>query len=141
VLIKRDLAATQWCIIRPCAFFENVDDPGNWNPLKKGSVKMLQRGEFSMGYISTVDVGKGIAAIIVFYANLLCHIPYYITVFLCQSLTLLLSFYAYLVGKGVAAMLMDPTKYAGTTLDAVTSYHTGTDLAEVLTRVSGTKCR
>ena len=28
-------------ILRPCAFFENLDDPANWNPLKKGMVKFL----------------------------------------------------------------------------------------------------
>ena len=28
-------------ILRPCAFFENLDDAANWNPLKKGVVKFL----------------------------------------------------------------------------------------------------
>jgi uncharacterized protein YbjT (DUF2867 family) len=49
-------------ILRPCAFFENLDDAPNWNPLKKGVVKFLTVQDCK--YCSTYDVGR--AAVIQF---------------------------------------------------------------------------
>lgn len=53
-----------WAIVRPVAFFDNVDDVANYNTLSKGSVKMLFKEETSCQYISTVDVGKASAALL-----------------------------------------------------------------------------
>lgn len=49
-----------YSIVRPCAFFENLDDPANWNPLKKGVVKFLMTGPCS--YVATTDIGRAAAA-------------------------------------------------------------------------------
>lgn len=38
---------------------ENLDDPANWNPLKKGSVKFLTATKVSL--CATADVGKAAA--------------------------------------------------------------------------------
>ena len=46
-------------ILRPCAFFENLDDPGNWNPLKKGQVKFLSLKHCK--YVATYDIGRAAA--------------------------------------------------------------------------------
>jgi uncharacterized protein YbjT (DUF2867 family) len=46
-------------ILRPCAFFENFDDPANWNPLKRGVVKMLTEKECK--YCATYDIGRAAA--------------------------------------------------------------------------------
>ncbi|NBO39298.1 hypothetical protein EBU99_12030, partial [bacterium] len=46
-------------ILRPCAFFENLDDPANWNPLKKGVVKFLSLQDCK--YCSTYDIGRATA--------------------------------------------------------------------------------
>lgn len=46
-------------ILRPCAFFENLDDAANWNPLKKGVVKFLSVEECK--YCSTYDIGRAAA--------------------------------------------------------------------------------
>jgi uncharacterized protein YbjT (DUF2867 family) len=46
-------------ILRPCAFFENLDDAANWNPLKKGVVKFLSLEECK--YCSTYDIGRAAA--------------------------------------------------------------------------------
>ena len=43
-------------ILRPCAFFENLDDSANWNPLKKGVVKFLSTQNCK--YCSTYDIGR-----------------------------------------------------------------------------------
>lgn len=43
-------------ILRPCAFFENLDDAANWNPLKKGVVKFLS--EQDCKYCATYDIGR-----------------------------------------------------------------------------------
>jgi len=50
-----------WSVIRPAVFFENLDDKKNYNPLKKGSVKMLSKSGCSVKYIATEDIGKGSA--------------------------------------------------------------------------------
>jgi len=46
-------------ILRPCAFFENLDDAANWNPLKKGVVKFLSLKECK--YCATYDIGRAAA--------------------------------------------------------------------------------
>lgn len=46
-------------ILRPCAFFENLDDAANWNPLKKGVVKFLSKAECK--YCATYDIGRAAA--------------------------------------------------------------------------------
>lgn len=46
-------------ILRPCAFFENLDDPANWNPLKKGMVKFLSLQDCK--YCATYDIGRAAA--------------------------------------------------------------------------------
>jgi uncharacterized protein YbjT (DUF2867 family) len=46
-------------ILRPCAFFENLDDAANWNPLKKGVVKFLSVEECK--YCATYDIGRAAA--------------------------------------------------------------------------------
>ena len=43
-------------ILRPCAFFENLDDAANWNPLKKGVVKVLTLQDCK--YCATYDIGR-----------------------------------------------------------------------------------
>lgn len=43
-------------ILRPCAFFENLDDAANWNPLKKGVVKFLSVEDCK--YCATYDIGR-----------------------------------------------------------------------------------
>jgi len=56
--IEKYLAASglKHSVLRPVAFFENLDDAGNWNPLKKGGVKFLTEASTLM--VSTYDVGK-----------------------------------------------------------------------------------
>lgn len=49
-------------ILRPCAFFENLDDASNWNPLKKGVVKFLSTQHCK--YCATYDIGR--AAVVQF---------------------------------------------------------------------------
>lgn len=46
-------------ILRPGAFFENLDDAANWNPLKKGWVSFLT--EQSCKFCSTYDIGRAAA--------------------------------------------------------------------------------
>ena len=46
-------------ILRPCAFFENLDDAANWNPLKKGVVKFLSLQDCK--YCATYDIGRAAA--------------------------------------------------------------------------------
>ena len=46
-------------ILRPCAFFENLDDAANWNPLKKGVVKFLSTQDCK--YCATYDIGRAAA--------------------------------------------------------------------------------
>lgn len=45
------------------------------------------------------------------------------------------------IGKGSAELLLRPDLYAGQTIDAATCEYTGPELAEILSEVSGTKCR
>jgi uncharacterized protein YbjT (DUF2867 family) len=46
-------------ILRPTAFFENFDDPENWNPLKKGTIKFLSTKRIK--YCATYDIGRAAA--------------------------------------------------------------------------------
>jgi len=46
-------------ILRPCAFFENLDDAANWNPLKKGVVRFLTVHDCT--YCATYDIGRAAA--------------------------------------------------------------------------------
>jgi uncharacterized protein YbjT (DUF2867 family) len=46
-------------ILRPCAFFENLDDAANRNPLKKGVVKFLSMQDNK--YCATYDIGRAAA--------------------------------------------------------------------------------
>lgn len=48
-----------YSILRPCAFFENLDDAANWNPLKKGVVKFLSMQDCK--YCATYDIGRAAA--------------------------------------------------------------------------------
>ena len=61
VVIEDYLRASgvKYSILRPCAFFENFDDPANWNPLKKGRLKFLSEKEIK--YCSTYDLGRAAA--------------------------------------------------------------------------------
>ncbi|KAL3808113.1 hypothetical protein ACHAXA_001019 [Cyclostephanos tholiformis] len=88
-----------WSVLRPVAFFENVNDRAIYNPLKKGSIKFITKPDVRVKFVSCEDIGKG-----------------------------------------VAALLTNPTMYAGKIVDAAGGEHTGTELAESLTEVSGTKC-
>ena len=47
-------------ILRPVAFFENLDDAANWNPLTAGKIKFLTAAPTL--FISTLDLGKAAAA-------------------------------------------------------------------------------
>uniref|UniRef100_A0A7S1HRZ5 NmrA-like domain-containing protein n=1 Tax=Eutreptiella gymnastica TaxID=73025 RepID=A0A7S1HRZ5_9EUGL len=47
-----------YSILRPVAFFENLDDPANWNPLKKGSVKCLWPATLKVKMVACVDIAK-----------------------------------------------------------------------------------
>jgi len=53
-----------WSVLRPVAFMENLDDAKNGNPLKKGSIKMLTKPQYSVKYISATDIGKGSVALL-----------------------------------------------------------------------------
>lgn len=48
-------------ILRPSAFFENLDDAANWNPLKKGRVSFLS--DKQLKFCSTYDIGRAAAVI------------------------------------------------------------------------------
>lgn len=99
--MKQSFSTTQvtWSIIRPVAFFDNLDDPGNYNPLSRGSVKFLAAADCRTKFIATEDIGKG-----------------------------------------AAALLMDPGRYASKTIEAAGGAHTGHELAAALTQVSGVQC-
>ena len=48
-----------YSILRPTAFFENFDDPKNWNPLKKGALKFLSTQKLK--FCATYDIGRAAA--------------------------------------------------------------------------------
>lgn len=47
-----------YSIVRPACFFENLDDPANYNPLKKGSLKFLTKPDLPLSWCSTYDIGR-----------------------------------------------------------------------------------
>jgi uncharacterized protein YbjT (DUF2867 family) len=59
-----DASGITWSVLRPVAFFDNVDDPANYNPLKKGSLKFLTRPDKKVKLISCEDIGKGAAVLL-----------------------------------------------------------------------------
>jgi uncharacterized protein YbjT (DUF2867 family) len=52
----------QHSILQPVAFFENLDDATNYNPLKKGAVKCLW--DIDSFWIGTYDLGKAAAVML-----------------------------------------------------------------------------
>jgi len=48
-----------WSVVRPVVFFENLDDPANYNPLTKGSLKFAMTE--AVNWCSTYDVGRAAA--------------------------------------------------------------------------------
>lgn len=48
-------------VLRPSAFFENLDDAANWNPLRKGKVSFLS--DRVLKFCSTYDIGRAAAVI------------------------------------------------------------------------------
>jgi len=58
-VVKR--SGLNYTILRPSAFFENLDDSANWNPLKKGRVKFLS--EKPLKFCSTYDIGRAASVI------------------------------------------------------------------------------
>jgi uncharacterized protein YbjT (DUF2867 family) len=50
----------RYAILRPTAFFENLDDAANWNPLTQGKIKFLTAAPTL--WVSTLDLGKAAAA-------------------------------------------------------------------------------
>jgi len=48
-------------ILRPSAFFENLDDAENWNPLNKGRVSFLSEKECK--FCATYDIGRAAAVV------------------------------------------------------------------------------
>mmetsp|Transcript_1997 Transcript_1997/g.3520 ORF Transcript_1997/g.3520 Transcript_1997/m.3520 type:complete len:312 (-) Transcript_1997:185-1120(-) len=50
-----------YSILRPVAFFENLHDPANHNPLKKGSVKGLWDSNLKLKMVSCHDIGRAAA--------------------------------------------------------------------------------
>ena len=90
---------TTWAVIRPVAFFDNLDDPKNSNPLTKGKLSFFGRKGYKFKLIATEDIGKG-----------------------------------------SAVLLMEPQTYAGKIIEAAGGEHTGEELAEILSEVSGVKC-
>jgi uncharacterized protein YbjT (DUF2867 family) len=58
--LKAASGVASWSILRPTCFFENLDDPANWNPLKKGQLKFLMLEPLT--WVSTFDIGRAAAA-------------------------------------------------------------------------------
>lgn len=65
--LKKKLLATSmtWSILRPVAFLDTLDDSKTMNPLTKGVVKALTKKNTKMKYISTIDIGKATAELLV----------------------------------------------------------------------------
>lgn len=55
------VSGLNFTILRPSAFFENLDDAANWNPLKKGKVSFLSNQVCK--FCSTYDIGRAAAVI------------------------------------------------------------------------------
>ncbi|KAJ1617445.1 hypothetical protein T492DRAFT_917639 [Pavlovales sp. CCMP2436] len=50
-------------ILRPVSYFENVDQPNYYNPLKKGSLKDLHQPKTLLSWVSTADVARAAVAV------------------------------------------------------------------------------
>ncbi len=50
--------ALRYSILRPVSFLDNFDDPANYNPLTRGSVKGLVHPEIKLKMVACKDVGK-----------------------------------------------------------------------------------
>lgn len=63
VILENDLKVSglPFTILRPAAFFENLDDADNWNPLKKGRVSFLT--DKPCKFCSTYDIGRAAAVV------------------------------------------------------------------------------
>lgn len=48
-------------ILRPVAFLDNFDDPANYNPLTRGSVKGLVKADIKLKMVACKDIGKAAA--------------------------------------------------------------------------------
>uniref|UniRef100_A0A7S2PST3 NmrA-like domain-containing protein n=1 Tax=Skeletonema marinoi TaxID=267567 RepID=A0A7S2PST3_9STRA len=59
-----DDCTTTWSVIRPVAFFENLDDAANFNPLTKGTLKFLTYPDKKSKFIACEDIGKGSAVLL-----------------------------------------------------------------------------
>lgn len=61
--IENYLKATSlsYSILRPVAFLDNFDDPVNYNPLTRGSVKSMWRSDLKVKMVSCRDIGKAAA--------------------------------------------------------------------------------
>ena len=57
--VKR--SGLNFTILRPSAFFENLDDADNWNPLKKGRVSFLSGKKCK--FCATYDIGRAAAVV------------------------------------------------------------------------------
>lgn len=53
-----------WSVLRPVAFFENVDDAATYNPLTKGVLKFVTYPDVKVKFIATEDIGKGCAVLL-----------------------------------------------------------------------------
>lgn len=64
--MERELlgCSTTWSVLQPAIFLENIDDPKNGNPLKKGSIKMLTKPDITLPFIGCPDIGKGSAELL-----------------------------------------------------------------------------
>eukprot|EP00629_Pelagomonadales_sp_RCC1024_P000917 CAMPEP_0119283494 /NCGR_PEP_ID=MMETSP1329-20130426/28597_1 /TAXON_ID=114041 /ORGANISM="Genus nov. species nov., Strain RCC1024" /LENGTH=293 /DNA_ID=CAMNT_0007284167 /DNA_START=36 /DNA_END=914 /DNA_ORIENTATION=- len=51
-------------ILRPVAFFENYDDPANYNALTKGSCKTLWPGTLKVPHVACRDIGRAAAVML-----------------------------------------------------------------------------
>lgn len=89
-----------WSVLRPVAFFENVDDVANYNPLKKGVLKFMTYPNIKVKFIACEDIGKG-----------------------------------------CAILLTNPIAYSGKVIEAAGAEHSGAELTQALSEVSGTVCK
>jgi len=60
----REQESLSFSILRPVTFFENLDNPVMYNPLTKGSVKMLWRHDLKVKHVGCADIAK--AAVVMF---------------------------------------------------------------------------
>ena len=53
-----------WLVLRPVAFFENVDYVATYNPLTKGQLKFVTYPDVKVKFIACEDIGKGCAVLL-----------------------------------------------------------------------------